>query len=533
VGVLLSIDLGTEGARVGAFTDDGTSLGSVHRPYRTSFPRPGWAEQDPEEWWSAFVDAARTLLATDACRAAGPVVALASATTASTVAVVDEAGTPLRPAILWMDSRASAQSRRTADFAADHAVLAWSGGSDAAEWLVPKAMWLHENEPETYDRASRVVEAIDYLTFRLTGRWVGSQMNAVCKYNYDPIARRFPVELYAALGIEGLADKLPDEVLPVGSVAGPLTRRAADELGLEPGATVAVGGIDAHVSLLACGGDCDGLVSLVSGTSSAIIAEVDAPVETTEVWGPYPQALRTSKWLVEGGQVTSGSVLKWVGEGIMGIARDDLPGLIAGATAVDPEAHGLRALDFFMGNRTPYRDARLRGAVVGLTLGTTREELYRAAVEAVACGTRGVIDSFERAGVSCERLVFSGGIEKNALWQQVTVDVLGRDAEIVDGDNLTLRACAVIGAVGAGLVGDLDEGATLFAPRTRLLTPDASRHEVYRKTYDDYVELVGALTPVMHATAARQEARRTAAASLPSDARSLLVPGAGSGAVLR
>jgi len=423
VGIVLAIDLGTEGARVGAFGTDGDPLGSVHRGYPTSYPRPGWAEQDPDDWWSAVVDATRTLLAQPRCAGAGPVVALACATTASTVAVLDAAGRPLRPALLWMDSRAWAQSAATATLAEEHPVLAWSGGSDAAEWLLPKAVWVAEHEPETYARAARVVEAIDYLTFRLTGRWVGSQMNAVCKYNYDALAGRFPVELYAALGVPDLVDRLPDTIVEVGGQAGPLTAAAADALGLAAGAPVAVGGIDAHVSLLACGGASAGLVSVVSGTSSAIVAEIDpdpAPVLTTEVWGPYPHALRNSRWLVEGGQVSSGSVLTWAGETIMGVARADLPGLVAGAAAVEPGAHGLRALDTFMGNRTPHRDPRLRGAVVGLTLGTTREELYRATVEAVACGTRAVVDSFVRAGVGCERLVFSGGIEHNRLWQQVT-----------------------------------------------------------------------------------------------------------------
>jgi ribulose kinase len=166
-----------------------------------------------------------------------------------------------------------------------------------------------------------------------------------------------------------------------------------------------------------------------------------------------------------------------------------------------------------MGNRTPYRDARLRGAVVGLTLGTTREELYRATVEAVACGTRGVLDSFARAGVACDRLVFSGGIEKNPLWQQVTVDVLGREAEIVTGDNLTLRACAVIAATGAGHVRSLDEGAALYAPRTRTLVPDPGRHAIYRQTYDDYVGLLRAVAPIMHESVDQLRLSRAGAAA--------------------
>ncbi len=511
MGVVLAIDLGTEGARVGAFGTDGDPLGSVHRGYRTSYPRPGWAEQDPDDWWAAVVDATRTLLAGPRCAGAGPVVALACATTASTVAVLDADGRPLRPALLWMDSRAWAQSAATAALAQEHPVLAWSGGSDASEWLLPKAVWVAEHEPATYARAARVVEAIDYLTFRLTGRWVGSQMNAVCKYNYDALAHRFPVGLYAALGVADLVDKLPDTIVEVGGAAGPLSAAAAADLGVDAGAPVAVGGIDAHVSLLACGASSSGLVSIVSGTSSAIVAEIEpdpAPVLTSEVWGPYPHALRTSRWLVEGGQVSSGSVLTWAGETIMGVAREDLPALVAGAAAVEPGSHGLRALDTFMGNRTPYRDPRLRGALVGLTLGTTRAELYRATVEAVACGTRAVLDSFVRAGVGCERLVLSGGIEHNRLWQQVTVDVLGREAEIVDGDNLTLRACAVIAATGAGHVASLDEGAALFAPRTRTLSPDPARTAVYAETYADYTELLHTLAPLMHASVDRLSRRR-------------------------
>ncbi|AHC25180.1 MULTISPECIES: FGGY-family carbohydrate kinase [Mycobacteriaceae] len=512
MGILLSIDLGTEGARVGAFTEDGRVLGTAHRPYGTRFPRPGWAEQDPRDWWAALTAASRELLDGQACRGAGAVVAIAASTTASTVAVLDGAGEPLRPAILWMDCRSGAESALTAELVDEHPILKWSGGSDASEWLVPKAMWLHTHEPDIYRSAARIVEAVDYVTFRLTGEWVGSQMNAVCKYNYDTLAGRFPDELYRALGVPDLTAKLPDRIVAVGGVAGALHPAAAADLGITGSPVVAVGGIDAHVSLLACGAELHGLVSLVSGTSSAIIAEVDEPTDTREIWGPYPRALHQDKWLVEGGQVASGSVLKWAGESIMGVARQDLPALIDEAAAVDPATHGLHALDYFMGNRTPYREPRLRGTVVGLSLGTTKAELYRAMVEAVACGTRSVVDSFERAGVSCERLVFSGGIERNTLWQQVTVDVLGRPAELVVGENLTLRACAVIAATAAGVTGSLDEGSALFAPTVRILEPDPARIALYQNTFGEYQRLTEIMAPFMRDSADALTARTVATA---------------------
>lgn len=497
MGVLLCLDLGTEGVRAAAFDEDGTPLGTTHRPYPTRYPAPGRAEQDPRDWWHGVVEATRQLLALECCRAAGPVVAIAPSTTSSTVVTTDEAGEPLRPAILWMDARAGSQSAATARLAHKHDVLAWSGGSDAAEWLLPKAMWLAENEPETYARAHRVVEAVDYLTHALVGRWVGSQMTAVCKCNYDPLAGRFPANLYADLGVADLVERLPDEILPVGAPAGTLTARAAEELGIDDSPIVGVGGIDAHVSLLACGPQTDGLVTMVAGTSTALVTEHSQPAHNKEFWGPYPRALHGDQWLFEAGQVCSGAVLSWLAETAFETDRADLEPLLAQAEAMAPGAHGLLALDFFMGNRTPYRDPELRGAVLGLTLGTSRADLYRATAEAVACGTRNALESFTRVGLPCERLVLSGGIERNALWRQVTVDVLGREIELVEGHNMTLRACATIAATASGLARDLDEAAALFTPRTRLLEPESNRRVAYDAVYERYCRAADTVGPVL------------------------------------
>ncbi|GAA3978476.1 FGGY family carbohydrate kinase [Actinomadura viridis] len=489
---LLGIDLGTEGARVAVFTADGTVLGTGRQGYATTFPRPGWAEQDPEEWWRAVVAATRAALA----EAGGPPVSGAAvATTASTVVVLDGDGRPLRPAILWMDGRAGAESDLTA--ATGHDVLRYSGGSDAVEWLVPKAMWLARNEPDTYNRADRIVEAVDYITWRLTGTWTASRMNACCKSNHDPRGAGYPSDLYARLGIPDLAAKLPPEVLPVGAVAGEVTGPVRDELGLRGRPQVAVGGIDAHLSLLATGGLAEGRLSVVCGTSNAFVAEIASPVYTPAIWGPYPDALRDGFWLVEGGQVSAGSVLRWVSEHLLGLSRDRLPELWEEAARVEPVEHGLIVLDYFMGNRTPLRDPGLRGAVLGLTLGTTPAQLYRAAVEGVAYGTRQVLDSFLDAGVPVEEIYVSGGIRHNPLWLQTTADVLGRPLRLVGraapsrkagepeaaepgaGDNLTLRACAVIAATATGAHADLATAAAAFTPVTTLVEPSA------RPAYDD------------------------------------------------
>ncbi|MFC5754783.1 FGGY-family carbohydrate kinase [Actinomadura rugatobispora] len=492
---LLGIDLGTEGARVAVYTAGGAVLGTGRHGYATGYPRPGRAEQDPEDWWRAVVAATRQALA----EAGGPAVSgVAVATTASTVVVLDGDGRPLRPALLWMDARAGAESELTAR--TGHPVLRYAGGADAVEWLVPKAMWLARNEPETYRRAARIVEAVDYLTWRLTGTWTASRMNAVCKSNHDPRGDGYPTGLYESLGVPDLAGKLPPEVLPVGATAGEVTAAAGAELGLRGTPRVAVGGIDAHLSLLATGGLEPGRLSVVCGTSNAFVAEIEDPVFTPAIWGPYPDALRDGHWLVEGGQVSAGSVLRWVSEDMLGLSRERLPELWDEAARVGPGEHGLVVLDYFMGNRTPLRDPALRGAVLGLTLGTTPAQLYRAAVEGVAYGTRQVLESFLEAGVPVKDIYVSGGIQHNPLWLSITADVLGRPLRLVGaGDNLTLRACAVIAATATGAHPDLAAAAEAFTPATTLVEPSApAANGAYDEGYALYRQATAATREVAH-----------------------------------
>ena len=499
--VLLSLDLGTEGARAGAFDIDGRCLGMVQEGYPTHFPRSGWAEQDPRDWWSATVRATRGLMGQPEVLRHGEVAGISVSTTASTVAILDEKGSPVRPAILWMDSRASTEAADTARHAATHPVLAYSGGADAVEWLVPKAMWLARHEPESFARAARIAEAVDYLTWRLTGAWVGSRMNATCKWNYDSVMGRLPIELYTDLGIAELVDKLPHDIRAVGEPAGALSSSVAGELGITGTPVVATGGIDAHVSLLACGEQKPGLVSIVGGTSTVFITEVAEAIYSPAVWGPYPSALRSDQWLIEGGQVSSGSVINWVSQSMLSVRREELSALTSAALDVRPDVHGLLVLDHFMGNRTPWRDPLLRGAVLGLTIGTTPAELYRATIEGVCFGARSVLASWIDAGIPVNRLVLSGGIQHNSLWSRVLADVLQRPLELVESDNLTLRAGAVQAAYAAGLFPDMASASQAYAPATRLIEPADHFVDAYDEGFARYAAVTDLLAPHLHALA--------------------------------
>jgi len=485
----LSIDIGTEGARAAVFTADGLRVGAGQGAYPTAYPHPGWAEQDPELWWLAATDASRAAL-TEA--GLNEVAGISVATTASSVVVLDGAGRSLRPALLWMDSRSWREAQFTSTVA--HPALAFSGGSDSSEWLVPKAMWVARNEPETYAGASYIGESVDYLTYRLTGAWIGSQMNATCKWNYDMRVGRLPSDLYAALGVPDLATKLPSDIRPVGAAAGEVSAAAANQLGLVNRPIVGVGGIDAHLSLIPLQAAGTRPVSIVAGTSNAFITEMDEPVFSPTIWGPYPSALTQHSWLVEGGQVSAGSALTWLAERMLGYDRRRLHELVTEASQLDPLQHGLLVLDNFMGNRTPLRDPKLRGAVLGLQLGTTPAQLYRATVESVAYGTRQVLESFAAIGMDTSNVVLSGGIRHNPLWVQLTADVLGRPVTISDGENLTLLACAAIGAAAVHGTTPQDAAAP-FLPESRSVEP-ASDCAAYSEGYAMYRQATTATTQI-------------------------------------
>ena len=487
----LAIDIGTESARAAVFAGDGIRVGEGQSPYPTSFPRPGWAEQDPEQWWRGAVDASRAALAQ---AGVDRIAAISIATTSSSVVVLDDDARPLRPALLWMDSRASVEAEITAS--AIHPNLAFSGGSDSAEWLVPKAMWLARNEADIYRRARYVGESVDYLTFKLTGQWVGSRLNATCKWNFDPRSGGLPHDLYAELGVGDLGEKLPNDIRAVGAAVGEITRAAAAKLGLENTPVVATGGIDAHLSLVPLEAGGARPVSVVAGTSNAFIAELTDPVFSKTIWGPYPEALTPGEWLVEGGQISAGSSLTWLAERVLGYGRERVHALVADATNIHPLDHGLLMLDNFMGNRTPLRDAKLRGGILGLTLGTTPAELYRAAVESVAFGTRQVLESFEAVGVDAREVVVSGGIRHNPLWVQLTADVLGRPVHLSEGENLTLLACAAMGASAVNGTTPSAE-ARIFSPQTRLIEPSCAS-DTYDEVFATYREAVTATAGISH-----------------------------------
>lgn len=489
--LFLGVDFGTGGVRAGLYdVERRRMLRVAESPYATCYPRLGWAEQSPMEWWRALGEACRALMA-EACHP--DIAGIGVATTSSTVVAAREDGTPLRPALLWMDCRAGAEATETR--AARHPMM--SAGGDAVEWLVPKAMWLARHELETYRQAARVCEAVDWVNHGLTGRWVGSRLNAVCKWNYDAVRRRHPLDLYEQLGVPELARKLPQEVLAVGETVAPLSAGAAEHLGIRGCPPVVQGGIDAHMAMLGGGATEPGDLVFIGGTSIVQLMHTANGTEVPGMWGPYADAIADDSWLIEGGQVSAGSILHWLAHTIFGLDDAGHQALIHDAMAMEPGDTGLLVLDYWMGNRTPYRSSELRGAILGLSLNHGRRDMYRASVEAIALGSANVFYTLRGQSLPIRRVVAAGGFQKNPLWLHATVDATGVPFEVADDDNLTLVGAAAAAACGAGLFADVRQAAAHVAARGRRIEPDPHAHEQYRALLMRYREATDSVGPVL------------------------------------
>ncbi|MEH7872225.1 FGGY-family carbohydrate kinase [Rhizobium laguerreae] len=497
---LLGLDFGTGGIRVGVFDlETRRMLGEREEQYRTVYPRPGWAEQSPLDWWEALGRACRALM-----RDLGSpeISGICAATTASTVVACKRDGAPLRPALLWMDCRAADEAERSSR--SKNPVMDYVGGANASEWLISKAMWLAGHEPAVYADADIICECLDYINFMLTGRWVGSRMNATCKWNYDSVQGRFPAELYAEFGVEGLEAKLPPDIFAVGAPVEIVSAAAAEHLGLANRPILSQGGVDAHIGMVAAGTMKPGEMLMIGGTSIVQLFQLDSQRPMDGFWGPYPHALVDDHWLVEAGQVSAGSVLTWFEKNLFELDAAGSAALRQKAAAIPVGGTGLVTLDYFMGNRTPYREPLLRGAVIGLSLGHDRASLYRSAIESVALASANVLKRARELEVPVERIVSSGGYAKNRLWLQATVDAIGLPVELLREANLTIIGAAAAAATGAGLVPDLFAAAEAVQQEATVIAPDLAAHEIYKQLLGEYLEATELLMPQSRRLAASQ-----------------------------
>jgi ribulokinase len=490
---VIGIDGGTESLRAHVFDLSGRARGVGKCAYATQFPEPGRAEQNPDDWWHAAGVAVREALVAAEVDP-DQITAIACDTTSCTVVALDDQGRPLRPCLLWMDVRAHREAADVAGCGDPGLRLNGNGaGPVSPEWMIPKALWIKRHQPALWARAAMVGEYQDFLTLRLTGRWVASLNNVTMRWHYQTEHGGWPSSMLARLDLADLQDRWPSQIVAPGQQIGPLTAQAAAHLGLLQGTPVVQGGADAFIGMIGLGVTQPGDLALITGSSHLQLGVAARTVHAPGVWGTYMDCVYPGRPIIEGGQTSTGSVIAWFKRNFAEHIEFDT--LNAQAAALPPGAEGLLAVDHFQGNRTPHTDALARGAITGLTLKHTPAHVYRALVESVCFGTRAIVDAFGEA-FSARRIVVAGGATRSPFWLQVHADTLGIALELTEETEACALGSAILAAHGAGHFPSIDAACAAMVRTARRIEPDIDAHAAYAPIYARYLAAYHALKPL-------------------------------------
>jgi L-ribulokinase len=522
---VVGVDFGTlSGRALVVSARDGAELGSAVHEYRhgvmddvlaaTGEPLPpDWALQDPRDYLDVLRHAVPAAIAAAAIDPS-QVIGIGTDFTACTVLPVLRDGTPLcwlpdlegRPHAypkLWKHHAAQPHADRINALAQQRGEswLARYGGKISSEWQFAKGLQLLEEDPATYQRADRWIEAADWIIWQLCG----AETRNACTAGYKGIFQdgQYPSrEFLAGLNpvFAGFADdKLAHPVAQLGTRAGSLTPQAAQWTGLPAGIAVAVGNVDAHVTPPAANAIAPGQLVAIMGTSTCHVLSATALAEVPGMCGAVEGGIVAGLWGYEAGQSGVGDIFAWFADHAVPpaysqeAARRGIPllQLLSQEAAQQPAgAHGLVALDWLSGNRSVLVDHYLSGAVVGATLATRAPDIYRALVESTAFGTRVIVDALESGGVSVTELVIAGGLVKDSFVMQVYADVLRRPLSLITSDQGPALGSAIHAAVAAGAYPDVPAAAAAMgSKRDAVYRPDPAGSDVYDELYAEYVRL--------------------------------------------
>lgn len=507
---LIGIDGGTASIRVGVFDLQGHCVAFSVKEYGTDFPKPGWAEQDPAEWWTCLQQATKEALYKSKIDP-GDILALSVDGTSSTVVCLDNDLKPLRKAILWMDNRSAVQAKRIFD--SNHPVLKRSQAGVSAEWMIPKILWIKENQPEVFIRTKYFMEQADYLTHKLSGEMSLSLNHITHRWFYNRREGGWPTDFYSKIGLSDITEKFSKNILGLGNVVGPLKKEVADLLGLKPNTIVTQGGCDAYVGMLGLNATKAGRAALIAGSSHVLMPMTDKDIYIKGIFGIHPDCVIPGLSAMEGGQVSSGSIVKWFKDNFADAetasaktrGMDPYSLLTDKASKIPIGSEGLIVLDYWQGNRNPYTDYQVQGAIWGLTLKHKKEHIFRAILEGVAYGTENILRTLSENGLKVESIYISGGTAKSDFWLQMHADVSNIPFCTTQFTEATMLGTAICAAVGAGIYKDLVEAAENMVRIDRIIEPNQKNHEAYEFYFDKYRKTYFSLRPLMYEMSERPE----------------------------
>ncbi len=491
---ILGIDAGTESIRSGIFNEKGECI-SFGLSENTNIHRhPGWAEQKIGQWEDSLVKSIKSAIESSGIDPQ-EIEGIGVDGTSCTVVFLDEKNKPVRDAIMWMDIRAIREAEEIAEL--EDPALKYVGHMNVSpEWFPCKVLWVKRNESEVYSKAKKIIEHTDWLILKLTGELTGNINTTTVRWFYNVKEGGFPTSLYEKAGLGDVFRKFPDRILRIGEVAGRLTREIAGKTGLREGIPIAGGGADAYMGVIGVNALKPGKLALITGSSHLHIGLSSVELHAPGLFGSFPDAIIPGIEVVEAGQISTGSIVKWF---VTNFVNSEIPAearnrkvsvydvLNEHAAEIEPGSEGLVVLEHWQGNRTPWVDANSRGVIRGLTLKHSPYHVFRAIMEGVVYGTQVILRRFEEENFNVDEIIACGGATQSRLWMQIHADVTGKRITIPEEQQAVTLGSAIAAAKGAGMYTSLERAASAMVRTREIIEPDKEKTAAYGEYVNQYV----------------------------------------------
>ncbi len=487
----LGIDVGTSSVKAVLISAAGKLAGSAAAEVSMQTPRPGWAEQDPEDWYRAAAQSVQALLGVNHIPGEA-VQGIGLTGQMHTLVCLGADEKPLRPAITWADQRSGGQVSRLVEEIGRQRLAAWTGNPIAAGFMLASWCWLRENEPEILSKARWLMLPKDYLRLRLTGLLGSEPSDASSTLLFHPHTRTWSAELLRWLGMDAAC--LP----PLGEsaqVAGKLRSLAANDFGLKAGIPVVFGCSDQAAQAIAQGVIQPGKISCTIGTGGQLFAPLNNPRHDPQLRVHLFCHALPHTWHLEAAMLSAGLSLRWLRDQFWpGTSYQDLTDLAVG---VEAGLEGLFFLPYLVGERTPHMDPNARGTFSGLRLHHGKASLVRAVMEGVVFGLRQGLELIEPLAGKPETMLASGGGTNHPLWLQLQANIFNRSIAVSQVPEATGRGAALLAAVGSGIYPDVPAAVCAAAVSPdRFVEPDPLLVERYEPAYRQFCSLYPALRPI-------------------------------------
>jgi xylulokinase len=491
---LLGIDIGTSGTKTLVCDEDGAVLATAVAEHPISSPKPGWSEQNPEDWWQACCIATKAVLKKAKLKPAD-IGGIGLSGQMHGSVFLGDGPKALRPALLWNDQRTAEQCQQIESKAGGREALIELVANPALTgFTAPKILWVREHEPKVYDRTRHILLPKDYIRYRMTGDYATEVSDASGTLLLDVVNRTWSDRLLGLLEIDrALLPRLHESP----EVTGSLHEEGARALGLRAGIPVVGGGGDQAAGAVGNGIVSSGVVSATLGTSGVVFAHAEQPTRDPQGRVHTMCHAVPGKWCVFGCMLSAGGSFQWLrnqlGQTEVALAKrkrvDPYQLLIAEAATAPPGSEGLFFLPYLTGERCPHPDPYARGGWIGITARTSRAMLIRSLLEGVTFGMRDALEIMRGMGIDVTQVRASGGGARSDFWRHLQADVYKSPIVVTNAAEGPAYGVALLAGVGTGVWGSVEEACKRSIKQVERIAPNKKQSAVYDKLHAVYDKL--------------------------------------------